>query len=75
MHKTNCYRKLNVSLKLNAQSTILKRRLNDDHLKLKNSIFDENFGAHFTFKISTNQRFGTYATSEAEQSSLTLDSN
>ena len=39
---------------------IAKKRLKDI-FKLKKSIFVKNPGAHFTLKISTNQRFGKNA--------------
>ena len=58
--KRNCLRELNIGHKANVQSPIVKKCLNDI-FKLKNSIFVKNPGAHFTLKISTNQRFGTYA--------------
>ena len=34
------------------------------NFKLKKSIFVKNLGAHFTLKISANQRFGTNAINE-----------
>ena len=45
---------------MNAQSTIMKKWL-QDNFKLKKSIFAKNPIAHLTWKISTSQRFGTYA--------------
>ena len=47
MQNGNCYRKLNVAHKINAQSTIAKRYVNDI-FKLKKFIFVKNPGAQFT---------------------------
>ena len=58
MKKDNRSGKQNINHKVNAQSTIVKRYLNDI-FKLKKLIFVKNVGAHFTLLI--NQRFGTYA--------------
>ena len=58
--KKGCRKKLNIVDKVNAQSMIVKRCLNDNP-KFKKSTFAKNPGAYFTLKTSTNQRFVTYA--------------
>ena len=55
--KKNYCRKLNISHKANAQSTIVKRNLNNIFEIIK-SISVKNPGAHLTLEISTNQGFG-----------------
>ena len=55
-----CGRKQNITHKMNAQRTIVKRCLNDT-FKVKLSILVKNQGVEFTLKISANRRFGTYA--------------
>ena len=53
-----CCRELNITHKMNAQSTILERCLNDI-IKVKKSTLVMN--AHLAFETSANQRFETYA--------------
>ena len=49
-----------MSHKASARSTIAMGYINNS-FKMKNSTSVKNHGAHFTLKISANQRFGTYA--------------
>ena len=57
----NCCRKLNINPKVNAQSTIMKRRLKGHPKVEKIKLSSKNPGAHFSLQISTNQRLGNYA--------------
>ena len=57
--KKKMFYKAKFCFKVNAQTTIVKRCLNEIS-KLKKSTFSKNPGVRFTLKISANQRFGTY---------------